>query len=394
MDPRARFTVQLVPSSRRWCAALGACLLGVAAACVPPAATHGELDAYRRRAGTLVSAETSAARARGRYAAHQVRLTSSTGLVATGWLLRPRGGTGCYPAVLLQNGREENSGVIWRLPPDFGDVVVIALDYPAAVPMSIRLRDALLRGDALRRALGEIPPLFSLGAEYLARRADVDSTRLALAATSFAVPFASIAAAADQRFREVALIYGAGDLPSVLAANLALRPRWLRRPMAWLATRPFGELAPERFIGHIAPRPVVMVNGVDDPQMPNDAVRALYDAARAPKSITWLRTGHLMPTDSALIRRLVDTAFAKLAVLHAPADARGCESRSAPGERPSTPSVRATAVRHDASGSAPGMSRNRAAVGGLTRRRGRCTAGSSRDTTARSRAHRVFPRES
>ena len=58
-----------------------------------------------------------------------------------------------------------------------------------------------------------------------------------------------------------------------------------------------------------------MVNGVDDAQMPVDAVQRLYDAAREPKSLVWLRTGHLMPTDSLLIRTLIDTAFARLPVL-------------------------------------------------------------------------------
>jgi fermentation-respiration switch protein FrsA (DUF1100 family) len=220
--------------------------------------------------------------------------------------------------VLLADGREEGSNVIGRLPAEFGDVVALSLDYPAELPSTIRLRDALFHSGRLERAARKIPAIFSLGATYLARRGDVDTTRIALAATSFAVPFATIAAAADPRFRNVALIYGAGDLPSVLAANLSMRPRALRRPAAWIATRPFADFSPERFAGHIAPRPVVMVNGVDDPQMPTGAVRRLYDAARQPKAVIWLRTGHLMPTDSALIRALVDTALARLPVLHAP----------------------------------------------------------------------------
>ncbi len=155
----------------------------------------------------------------------------------------------------------------------------------------------------------------------------MDERRIAIAATSFAVPFASIAAAFDTTFRNVALVYGAGDLPQVIAANLALRPRALRHPLAWMATRPFADVAPERFIGHVAPRPIVMVNGVDDPQMPVDAVEQLYDAAREPKSIVWLRTGHLMPTDSALIRSLVDTAFARIPVLNETAPAGRCAAR-------------------------------------------------------------------
>jgi hypothetical protein len=292
-------------------------------------ATPSELQIYRDLRGTLVSAETSLARPRGRYAAHTVQLRSSSGLVATGRLLRPVGSRGaCYPAVLLQDGREEDSAVIGRLPAEFGDAVVLALDYPAEIPRVMRLRDVVLHTERLQRAARQIPALFSLGASYLAQRADVDSSRIALAATSFAVPFATIAAAADERFRNVALIYGAGDLPSVVAANLAIRPRFLRRPAAWLATRPFTAFFAERFIGYIAPRPIVMVNGVDDPQMPVDAVRRLYDAARQPKELVWLRTGHLAPTDSALIRSLVNRALVRLPVLQMPRDEKRCRQEA------------------------------------------------------------------
>lgn len=297
-------------------------------ACAPPrTASSREIDAYRRRAGALAEADTGASLPHGRYLAQRVRLTSGTGLVGTGWVLRPAADAGsaraaCHPAVLLEDGRESNSGVVDQLPPDFGDVVVLSLDYPAELPYQIRLRDAMLHSGRLRRAAERIPALFSLGAAYLRSRPDVDGGRIAIAATSFAVPFATIAAAADTTFREVALIYGAGDLPAVLAANLGTKPRALRGAAAWLATRPFARLAPERFVGRIAPRPIIMVNGIDDPQMPREAVRRLYDAARPPKSIIWLRTGHLEPTDSALIRSLVDTAFARLPLLHEPAGAR------------------------------------------------------------------------
>jgi hypothetical protein len=285
---------------------------------------------YRARAGHLVVADTSPSSPRGRYAWHRVRLTSNTGLTVVGQLLRPIGGSTCAAAVLLQDGREENSGVIGRLPAEFGDVVVLSLDYPPAVPQQLRLRDATVHAGRVRDAARDIPAGFLLAAAYLAQRSDVDTTRLALAATSFAVPFATIAAAADTRFRNVALIYGAGDLPSVVAANLTTRPRIFRGPLAWFATRPFAEFAPERFIGLIAPRPIVFVNGVDDPQMPVAAVRQLFDAAHPPKSAIWLRTGHLMPTDSALIRTLVDTAFATMAVLRMQPDSTRCRAAVGP----------------------------------------------------------------
>lgn len=296
---------------------LAGCVV-LAIACAPMRASHAELDAYRALRGTLVAAETTFTGMRGRYAAYRVRLRSDAGLVATGRLLRPARGAsapGPYPAVLLNDGRELNSRAVDYLPPEFGDVVVLSLDYPDELPYETSLTSLLFRADRLRRAARRIPAAFSLGAAYLAGRADVDDARIAIAATSFAVPFAVIAAAADDRFRNVALVYGAGDMTDVLAANLALRPRALRRAAAWLAMRPFAEFAPERHVARIAPRPLVMINGIDDPQMPRAAVETLYAAAREPKTLIWLRTGHLLPTDTTLIRALVDTALARLPVL-------------------------------------------------------------------------------
>ena len=128
----------------------------LALGCAHEPARLGEVRAYRDLAGALAGADTTAAVARGRYALHAVRLTSSTGIVATGRLLRPTSGA-CHPAVLLQNGREENSAVIGRLPDEFGDVVVLALDYPDAMPMAIQLSDVVKHPDRLQTAAREIP---------------------------------------------------------------------------------------------------------------------------------------------------------------------------------------------------------------------------------------------
>jgi hypothetical protein len=278
--------------------------------------TRGEARPAQNRTPEIarVSAETTRAGMRGRYALFRVRLRGADGLTATGQLLQPPTRSRRV-AVLLQNGRELNSDALRYLPPDFGDVVVLSLDYPAEIPYTISVSDLVLHGDRLRRAAARIPRTFSLAADYLAGRSDVDTTRIIVVATSFAVPFATQAAAQDERFANVGLIYGAGRMEDVLAANLSMRPRFLRPAAAWFGMRPFREFAPERYIARIAPRPIIMVNGIDDPQMPRQAVEALYEAAREPKELIWLRTGHLMPNDSTLIRALVDTALARLPAL-------------------------------------------------------------------------------
>ena len=273
-----------------------------------------QYDGYALLRGRLVTAETTTAGSRGRYALQRVRLRSSTGLEVNGRLLRPLTASR-VPAILLNDGRELNSRAIEYLPEDFGDVVVLSLDYPDAIPYAVGVKDLVVNGGDIRKAARLIPASFSLAGEWLSAREDVDAARVGLVATSFAVPFATIAAAMDARFRDIGLIYGAGDFATVMAANIDLRPRWLRRPAAWLATRAFREFEPERHIALIAPRPILMVNGIDDPQMPRGAVESLYEAARDPKTLIWLRTGHLLPTDSVLIRALVDTALARLPIL-------------------------------------------------------------------------------
>ena len=46
--------------------------------------------------------------------------------------------------MLLEDGREENGGVINRLPPEFGDMVVLSLDYPNERPDNPQIRDVTL----------------------------------------------------------------------------------------------------------------------------------------------------------------------------------------------------------------------------------------------------------
>jgi hypothetical protein len=291
----------------------------VLAACERAEAAR-QYDDYMLLRGRLVAAETASVGTRGRYQLQRVRLRSSTGLEVTGRLLVPQS-TIRSPAILLNDGRELNSKAIDYLPTEFGDVVVLSIDYPEAIPYSVGVKDLVVNGGAIRKAARLIPASFSLAGEWLSSRGDVDAMRVGLVATSFAVPFATIAAAMDARFRDVGLIYGAGDFATVMAANLDLRPRWLRRPAAWLATRSFREFEPERHVAAIAPRPILMINGEDDPQMPRDAVESLFEAAREPKTLIWLRTGHLLPTDSVLIRALVDTALARLPILRRAGDA-------------------------------------------------------------------------
>jgi fermentation-respiration switch protein FrsA (DUF1100 family) len=63
-------------------------------------------------------------------------------------------------------------------------------------------------------------------------------------------------------------------------------------------------LEPVRYVGRIAPRPLLMVNGAEDSMIPRGNVLALYDAAGAPKELRWTVGEHVQPDEAALIERL------------------------------------------------------------------------------------------
>src|SRR5688572_29358653 len=146
-----------MPSSRYWYALAAAALL-------PACQAAGEVQA-----NPAVSGEVEYAHARGRYDLYRVRLRAA-GDTATGRLLRPRGVQGPFPAVLLNDGRELNSSALEYLPPEFGDVVVLSLDYPPALPYEFDPITVLPQTVEVRRELRRIPRLFSLGGAYLAQR--------------------------------------------------------------------------------------------------------------------------------------------------------------------------------------------------------------------------------
>lgn len=272
------------------------------------APSSSALERFTRHVGNITSVTE-------RVEADGVRLSvrTSTGLEFDA-LVHVPSGPGPFPAAVLADGRELGRHALVYLPEGV-DVVVASPDYPDEFPMEHDLRVYWRNRRAIVEAADRVPAYFMALADYLAARPDVDSTRIVLAASSFAVPFATIAAAVDPRFRNIALIYGGADLAEMVAANLDLRPRPIRRIVATLLTWPIRHLEPDRYVAGISPRSVLLVAGSDDPQIPRLSVEHLYEAAREPKEIVWLRTGHLMPWDTTLIRALVDTAFQRLPAL-------------------------------------------------------------------------------
>ena len=72
-------------------------------------------------------------------------------------------------------------------------------------------------------------------------------------------------------------------------------------------------LAPELWVPQVAPRPVIMINALDDERLPREAVEALYASAREPKEQIWLTGQHIQPNRQEVVRQLVDVVLSRVA---------------------------------------------------------------------------------
>lgn len=303
---------------RRACTA--AVALCAAAGCDLPLSSPQEdlAAALEARKGRIVNVtETVPALPEG-HRLLDLRITSSSGLEVDARLRLPLDATAGdgRTGVVLIGGWDTGRRAV-RLLPDGIDELVIAPDYPMRPEDGDERSDLGRRYDELRDRAWDVPAVVLLLTDYLATRPEVDRDRLALVGASLGGFFSPIAAAADPRLRNVALLYTGGDLRAIVDANLDAddAPAAARRFGTELALLPLQRLEPVRHVGRIAPRHVLIVNGMDDDRIPRGSAERLMDAARSPKDALWLPTGHLDPDSTRLIGELVDTAFSRLPLL-------------------------------------------------------------------------------
>lgn len=283
------------------------CLVVLAAALL---GLGGCLSLYRdptsgilERRGELAQVAESAPAPAEEFLDQQVRLTSTSGLEVELDLRLPAGDGPPRAAVLLLGGHRTGRRAT-QLVPATQKVVVAAMSYPTRIERIESPADVL----AARRAILDTPAAVMLCADYLSARPDVDPARMELVGVSLGAPFACVAGALDARFTRVWSIHGGGSPPRLLAA--ALRRELSSPLLCWLAGHLLAPLAhgialaPERWVGRIAPRPFVMVNGRDDDSIPRACVEILHTAAGEPKELIWVQGGHIDKRKPEQIREL------------------------------------------------------------------------------------------
>ena len=126
--------------------------------------------------------------------------------------------------------------------------------------------------------------------DWLVEERKADPRRIALVGFSRGAEVGIVVGAAERRLAAVVSLYG-GHFDALETGHL---------PAA----------CPANYIGRIAPRPLLMVNGTQDTDfVRDDAVLPLQKLARKPSQFIWVETGHTVPpaaTMPEIIRWLAD----------------------------------------------------------------------------------------
>jgi len=158
-----------------------------------------------------------------------------------------------------------------------------------------------------RGVLDTVPSLL-LAADYLVRQPYVAANKLELIGVSLGAFFVAPAGALDTRFRRVWIVHGSGDPHAVIefALRRQIASAGVRHAAASaLNTIAGGDwIAAERWVDHIAPRPVIVINASDDERLPRDGILKLHSALGAGHEIIWTQGSHVEPNRADVLEQL------------------------------------------------------------------------------------------
>lgn len=268
-------------------------------------------ERFLERRGRLVETSELLVGEREDHLLFEVTLVNSTGIKTNGFLRVPAEEGGLRPAFLILGGLRTGRKTLDYIHNTRG-IVLLAIDYPYDGKTSRMSTLEFIRSvPRIRRAVIDTAPAVMTAVDYLLERDDVDPGRIIVIGGSLGTFFVPAHAAIDDRTAAAVMIYGAGDIQSILGASNDM-PRWLARPAGWLGAVLVSPVEPLKYVGDISPRPLLMINGTQDPRIPERCSRLLHEAANEPKTVKWLDTGHVSIHDEEFHRLISDTMISWL----------------------------------------------------------------------------------
>lgn len=234
-----------------------------------------------------------------------ITLRNADGLFVDCGLLIPHDLKRRSPAIILLGGKATGKyAVDYALNVD--SVIILALDYPYEPRPYYSFWTIVRDVPAVRTALIDMVPASMLAMDYLCQRSDVDTTKIVLLGYSFGAPFVPAITAHDRRYAAAVMVYGGGELTSMIRYNVrrfegALLSEFVGR-LGGLLLHP---LEPLLYTDKISPTPLVMINGMYDEQIPRANTEMFYKAAKEPKKIIWLDSQHVNPDNPDLTHQII-----------------------------------------------------------------------------------------
>lgn len=134
---------------------------------------------------------------------------------------------------------------------------------------------------------------------FLGAQPDIPDRPYGILGVSMGGSVAIMVAAGDERLGAVAVDSIYSNLEDSLAHHLTMLYRLPRVPFGFFVNTAYrlrfgvwpSRMAPIASVGRISPRPILIIHGEQDPRMPANAARALFEAAGNPKDLWMVPTG-------------------------------------------------------------------------------------------------------
>lgn len=218
----------------------------------------------------------------------RLRYAGGDGAQVPAVLLQPENADGAQPAVILQHGANTGKDDYYIQAParrwakQGWTILTIDLaehgERATATPTDPLVRRRLITRPAF---VGQSVADLRAGVDLLSATAGVDPARIGYAGFSLGGMLGTVFTAGEPRIRAAAI---------VIAGSFAYTRYWERGDTDEDRARRRANADatdPAFFAAAIAPRPFLMVNTVDDPVFPREAVETLFAAAREPKELRW-----------------------------------------------------------------------------------------------------------
>lgn len=245
----------------------------------------------------------------------EITLVSSSGLQVEISIRRPARVDSPLPGVVLLGGLRTGRDAATLLPAS-SPAVIVALSYPCTGDLDMKGFGLLRNIPHVQQCLRDVTPALMLTLDYLLQQPYSDPRQVELVGVSLGAFLVPIAGAVDARISRVWLVQGAGDPTSLYADRMrnAVQWDWWRDTLAGALAlvTDVQHLSPERWVGRISPRPVIVINSRQDSAFPPANVQTLHEALREPYEIIWLEGEHVRPSRQNVVRQLSDIVLTRI----------------------------------------------------------------------------------